>query len=365
MKIMYIVYSFTTGGTEKLLVDICNEMVKRDNEVFLYVVNDYYTDEMLNLLNNKVHIELEKRKIGDKNILKTMNKISRFIKKNNIETIHCNSFDSPELLFVSKLFNHKIKIFYTIHGMNQYKSLNKIRKIYRNIFCDKIIAISNSVKKDILDNGAKTNRTVTIYNSIETNKFSPSNARKFNKKEPIIGNVARIVPQIKGQDILISAIANLKEIFPNIKCYFAGSVSKNEEDSLLKLKEQVIKNELEDNIFFVGNIKEVNLFLEKIDIFVLPSKMEGFGLSLIEAMCAGVPVIASNIAGPAEIINNEGYGKLFKSEDSEDLAIKIKEIIENYDDEKTTAWKNADKIKSKYDIKTMCNSLEKVYGGGK
>lgn len=361
MKMMYIVYSFTTGGTEKLLIDICNEMVKRSNDVFLYVVNNHYTQDMLKLINKNVHIELENRGIGDKNILRTMKNISKFIKKNDIEIVHCNSLNSPELLLISKIFNPKIKIFYTVHDVNQYKLLNRIRKIYRNIFCNKIIAISDSVKQDILNNKAKMTKVITIHNAIETEHFELPNLKKINKTRPIIGNVARIMPEKKGQDVLINAIAKLKDNYPNIKCYFAGAAAESDEKSFIELQNQIKQKELNNNVLFMGNVDDVTSFLEKIDIFVLPSRFEGFGLSLIEAMCMGIPVIASNIDGPAEIINNTRCGKLFKSGDSKDLASKISETIENYNIEKEIALSNTDIVKNKYSISIMCNLLIDTY----
>ena len=359
MKIMYLVYSFTTGGTEKLLVDICNEISKK-NEVFLYVVNNHYSQEMLNLLNKTVVIELENRKIGEKNIIKTMNNINRFIRNHNIQIVHCNSLNTPELLFISKIFNPKTKIFYTIHGLDQFKELNYIRKLYRNILCNKIIAISDSVKKNIIESGASINKVVTIHNAIDTTKFLGYNTKSLNIKSPIIGNIARLVPKFKGQDILIKSIHILKEDYPNIKCYFAGSAPGKEE---IQLKELVGKLDLKDNITFLGNITDIEKFLNNIDIFVLPSRKEGFGISLIEAMAMGVPVISSNTPGPAEIIANERLGKTFENENSEDLAIKIKKVINSYSVEKEKAINNIEKIKDKYNIITMCKSLEKIYGG--
>lgn len=362
MKIMYLVYSFTTGGTEKLVTDICNQMCK-NNQVYLYVVNRHYSEEMLKLIDSKVVIELENRKIGCKNIFKTMNNISKFIRKNNIEIVHCNSLNAPELLFITKLINPKIKVFYTIHGLEQYKLLNYIKKLYRNIICKNIIAISNAVKNDIINSGACKKKTLTVYNAINTSNFSEINKKKFNINEPVIGNIARIVPEIKGQDTLIEAVKILKKDYPNIKCYFAGSTALGQEEKLIKLKEKVNSSNLQENIKFTGNIVDVKKFLEKVDIFVLPSIKEGFGIALIEAMSMGIPVISSNAAGPAEIILNEQCGKIFNTCDANDLAIKIKELINNYNIEKEKAMEKVSDIKQKYDIASMCNELEKIYGG--
>ena len=359
MKIMYLVYSFTTGGTERLLVDICNEMSKK-NDVFLYIVNNYYSYEMLKQINENVTIETENRKVGSKNILKTMNNISRLIKKNKIDIVHCNSLNSPELLFISKIFYHKLKIFYTVHGMNQYKELNKIRIIYRNIICNKIIGISNSVREDIARYGANPNKTIMIYNGIQTNKFNLNN-KEFNTIEPVIGNVARIEPKIKGQDILIDAIIKLKEKYPKISCILAGGIAEKDKKDYKEILKKIKKNKIENNIVFVGNIQDVPEFLKKIDIFVLPSRYEGFGLSLVEAMSMGIPCIASNLNGPAEIIEQEKVGKLFESGNANSLAKVLEEVIENFEIIKKEATHICDDIKNKYDISNMCDKLIKVY----
>ena len=162
MNIMFVVFSFTVGGTEKLLINICNELIKRNFNVYLYIVNDLYSEELINELDQNINVEMQKRKCGTRNIIKTMRMISRYIKKNNINIVHCNSLNSPELLFLAKIMNRQIKIFYTIHGVNQYCTLNVLKKLYRNIICNKIIAISDSVKQDIIDNGAKKNKTITM-----------------------------------------------------------------------------------------------------------------------------------------------------------------------------------------------------------
>ena len=92
-------------------------------------------------------------------------------------------------------------------------------------------------------------------------------------------------------------------------------------------------------------------FLNTIDIFVLPSRFEGFGISLIEAMGMGIPCIASNIAGPAEVINLEGIGSLFENEN----------VINNYETVKSQAIDKAENIKNKYDISSMCKMLIEIY----
>lgn len=91
---------------------------------------------------------------------------------------------------------------------------------------------------------------------------------------------------------------------------------------------------MEENVKFLGNVDNIPEFLNKIDICVVPSRSEGFGLALVEAMAMGVPCIASNIAGPREIISRTELGKLFESNDSDDLANKLENMIVDFVSEK-------------------------------
>lgn len=363
MKIMYLLFSFTVGGAEKLIVDTCNEMVGQGNEIYLYIVNKYYSEDLLSCVDQKVNIVLQNRK--KENLIKTMFKIYQYIKKEKIDVVHCNSFNSPELLLLTKILCKKIKIMYTVHGLGQYDSLNKFQIMYRNIICDKIIAISESVKKDIIHKGAHEDKIEVVYNAIDTSKFERYVSEpkyKIDKDKIVLGNVARIVPEQKGQDILIRALAILKRKYPEIKVFFAGGVDQEHKENFEFLKKLTEKLELKNNVVFMGNVSNVPEFLEKIDIFILPSRFEGFGISLVEAMVMGIPCIASNLNGPAEIIGNNKYGFLFENENVEQLADQIVYVIENYEEIKETAEKNVKKIKNKFDIKSMCKVLLEIYG---
>lgn len=361
---MYLLFSFTVGGTEHLVSDICNEMVKRNNDVYLYIVNDYYDQEMLDSLDSHVHVLLQNRKINDKNKLKPIFTISKFITTNDIEVVHCNSFAAPILLLLKPLLFPKTKIVHTIHDVGQYKTLSGMEVKVRNRLCDNLIAISDSVSKDIISAGADAKKITTIYNAIDLAKFrNVDGKKKFDRNKVIIGNVARFVPEKKGQDILVEAIMLLKNDYPNIYCYFAGGYDSTHAAAYKEMINKVKHLDLQKNIIFLGNVSNIPDFLKKIDIFVLPSRFEGFGISLIEAMAMGKPVVASNLDGPAELLCNGQRGEVFTPGNSTELAEKIKTIIENYSNYQLQAYANQKFVANNFNIVTMVDRLVDVYEG--
>lgn len=361
MRIMYLLFSFTIGGTERLVADVCNNMVNKGEDVYLYVVNDLVSEDLLNSLDARIHINLQGRKISGGNKFETLIKIAKYIKKNKIDIVHCNSFNAPELLIFSKIMNRKCKIVHTIHGMGQFKGVSKIKIILRKYICDSFIAISDSVKTDIINEGFPLKKVCRIYNGINIEKYESATYKEFDKNRIIIGCVARIMPKVKGQDILLYAATKLKRKYSGMKIIFAGGVAPEHKFEYEELLRIVKDNEIENMVSFVGNVNNIPEFLNTIDICVVPSRSEGFGLSLVEAMSMGIPCIASNIEGPKEIIQNEGIGKLFVSEQSEDLADKIDEMIKEYDTNKIVSWNNRKRIAKKYSIDNMCNKLRELY----
>ncbi|WP_295916154.1 glycosyltransferase family 4 protein [uncultured Anaerovibrio sp.] len=360
MKIMFLLYSYTIGGTEKLVGDICNELSK-ENDVHLFIVNNHYDDAMLTKLSPKVKVLLYGRKIGSNKIISTMLDIYKYCKYNNIDIVHCNALNTPELLILTKLLLKKIKVAYTIHDVGQYSILGTVRVRYRNWLCDSIIAISQSVYDDIVFYGADRNKVHLVYNAIDIEQFQ-SVEHKSRHSPFTIGNVARIDAYKKGQDLLLDAMVLIKDRC-NFRCIFAGAPSKRNEAEFLMLQERA-KREFQDDgceVNFIGSISDVPGFLKSIDLFVLPSRFEGFGISLIEAMCMGIPCISSNIDGPREIIGNNERGYLFESESPEKLSEKICYVMDNYDEALFVADKARKYVRENFDIKNMCRKLMDIY----
>lgn len=299
--------------------------------------------------------------MGQKTKFSPLFEVAKYIKKNKIEVVHCNSFNAPELLILSKIVNPNCKVVSTIHGMGQFENIGKNKILLKNWVCDKFIGISNAVAGDIVAAGIDEKKVARVYNGIETKKYDCAKLKKYDENVIVIGAVARIMPELKGQDILLEAIKIVKKKHPKVMALFAGGVAESQQRDYEKLKKYVRDNSLEENVKFLGNVDNIPEFLNKIDICVVPSRSEGFGLALVEAMAMGVPCIASNIAGPREIISRTELGKLFESNDSDDLANKLENMIVDFVSEKNIFWMMKDKIKNLYSIEKMCGELKNIY----
>jgi glycosyltransferase involved in cell wall biosynthesis len=172
-----------------------------------------------------------------------------------------------------------------------------------------------------------------------------------------IGLVGRFDAQ-KGQLLLLEAFNKVKgEIDHNL--VFLGESTHNQSDAyLLKLKTFVQQNKLESRVYFTPFREDVETFYSAIDVFVMATKSETFGMVTIEALASGCRVVGSNKGGTVEILNHGEFGTLFESENSDDLAKKLVASIQN---KKFDSNKVVEESK-RYDAQKVCELVDKAIG---
>lgn len=364
INILQLVSSLQVGGLEKLLVEfiksseINSQDVTQDVNFTVVIMNDG-TNEALKkeLLATKYNIYFLNRKEGHKHP-KYLFQLLDIIKKNNIDIIHTHNSGGKFWSILCKFFTPKIKLVYTVHNSISLKNLSKIKLFLHKRFIDMNIAISNVICEDYLNSGFL--KTTKIYNGVDTKKFIVNEKKLQDSTKLNITNIARITYQIKGQDILIKALKECKNKGMNFVCNFVGGVYEYDIESLEYLKNLINELELTNEIHFLGNRNNVPELLSQSDLFVLPSRHEGFPISLLEAMAAKVPIIASNISGSNDLIKTEENGLLFKSEDHYALADKILYLYHNKNKMIDLA-ENAYTFVQGFDISVMCQRYCELY----
>lgn len=312
MKILHVIFSMATGGTETMLVDIVNEQSKTQI-VELIIVNNFVNKELIANINKEVIIHYINRKPGSRNLFPIF-KFNYRVFKINPTVVHFHNHNGINLL------KYKIKAVtcLTVHDVNISK-INFLK--YKKIF-----SISKSVQEDVLRRSGI--KSIRVYNGIQFGDIeSNSNSDKIEKFKII--QVSRLDHEKKGQHILIKAVNILvkQKGITNIQLDFIG-----DGESLEYLKNLMKELNLENNINFLGNKTREFIYkeLKNYHLLVQPSLFEGFGLTVVEGIGAKIPVLVTNIEGPMEIIDNGKYGSCFKSGDEIGCAAKILEIINQY-----------------------------------
>ena len=169
-------------------------------------------------------------------------------------------------------------------------------------------------------------KTYLCYNGVDTSIFHPGPAarpEKLNGASVVLGTVANLREE-KGIDLLLRAYALLQKTVSGTKLFIVGDGPQM--DDLQKLSREL--GVAEDTLFLVGK-PDISNEMRVLDIFVLPSYSEAFSNALLEAMASGCAVIGSNIGGTPELIQDGRNGLLFQTRSTEDLAAKLRMVVEN------------------------------------
>ena len=301
MKILYVINALTVGGAQTLLFDAASFFLNKGCEVYVAAFRGGIFEEKLKLAGVKVVI------LGEFlcDISGTI-KLIKLIKRIDPDIIHSHLFRASMWARIAGLFNLRSKIITTVHGKESwfYSWLEK----YMYDFSDKIVFSSryllewynNDLIKKSLKNYLDEIETV-LYPGVEI--YKKSEKKPLSDNQIVIGTMSRL-HKVKGIDFLLRSIARIKH--ENYKLIIAG-------DGIEKRKLINIASELKikDKCEFVGHIEDKKKFFSRLNLFVAPSREEGFGINICEAMERNVPVFASDVGGIKEIIKDGYNGKLF------------------------------------------------------
>ena len=164
--------------------------------------------------------------------------------------------------------------------------------------CDKVVSLFEGAREIQIELGCDANKTLVIPNGVDENRFS-NLAQKIVESEIFLGIVARVTP-IKDIKTLINAYAAAQERVPNITLYIMGGAEEDSQDYFEEC-EELAKTLRLTKVHFTGNIN-VNDYLGKMDIIILTSISEGQPISILEAMSAGKPCIATRVGCCQELL---------------------------------------------------------------
>jgi len=291
-------------------------------------------------------------------------KLISLLKENSIDIAHTHTRVAQVLMAAAAFF---VKVPYVSTAHMFYK-----RRLGRRLFpCwgKAVMAISETMRQGLLDIfGSQNLPPVTVVrNGIDVEKLRAKiekvdrdavrKAYGFSGSEMVALALSRLIP-VKGVHILIEAFAKAAERVPGLRLLIAGS---GDELYVQKLKNQVSLYKIEKIVTFLGNVTETEKPFKAADIFVGPYLWpEAFGLSILEALVAGLPVIGSNSGGITELLDNGKRGLLFEEGNVSELADCL--LRYSKDPDLRARMGDAGRIAAAdYSSKKMCGQTQSVY----
>ena len=325
-KVTHLITTIERGGAEKQLLTLASEQVQSGIKVeVIYLKGKPELEKEF----EESGVEVNKLLAG-KNFLKQISLLSKYLRKNP-SPVHAHLPKSEILTAI--VVPNKYFVF-TRHNSEPFwpGGPRILSNLLSKFVCKRAsqgIAISNAVKNYLIKRGEIPNDFIinVVYYGFQKNSLTNSeglnlitnlmNNQSSNFK---IGTIGRLVSQ-KDYPTLLRAFSNVLKSLPKTELYVVGEGYLQKD--LTKLSKSL---GVDGKVHWLGKTEYITEFLSKIDLFILPSKYEGFGLVLLEAMSAKKPIIAADNSAIPEVLGKT-YEGLFLTGDANALAQQIKTAI--------------------------------------
>jgi glycosyltransferase involved in cell wall biosynthesis len=221
----------------------------------------------------------------------------------------------------------------------------------------RIITISSAVSRFLLAEGVNSRSIREVYLGLDIDA-STNGSRTLDHTDPYVLLVGQFEPRKRHQDA-IRAIASLTSEFPRLRLLLVGNVF--DEKYLRLLRELATELGVSDRVQFLGPRKDVLHLMRNATALLLCSESEAFGWVLVEAMSVGLPVVASAVDGPSELIEHEKSGLLVQVGNVQGYACQLRRLITNPGFAKALSSQARTNVEQKFSAQTMVQNIQQVY----
>jgi len=288
----------------------------------------------------------------------------QLIRHENVALIHAHLLGSTLTYSILSLFT-RLPLIATLHGrvdINPRERLVSIKQAIMRMGVDKLIAVSRDLAAYIQTRKLFPRSAIdVIYNGVDQHRYTAAAPAilKAQLQLPddaiLIGSLGNIRPA-KNYETLITAVSLLKN--PRLHFVIAGHKKK---DLMEQLEAQMNALGVTAQMHFIGFYDNTPEFLAQLDMFVLSSSSEGFSIATIEAMATGLPVIATRCGGPEEILQHLSTGYLVPTENPEELAAAITQLLEQPELAKKIANAGKEHMRITFSLRSMLQAYQQHY----
>lgn len=333
LLIVHVIHHLVIGGMENGVVNLINRL-PRDRFRHAVICIEDYSDFRQRIERDDVEVHaLHRSKIG---AWRLRWRLFALLRRLRPDIVHTRNLSGLDALLPARLAGIK-----TLHSEHGFDVDNLDGRAARPVLLRRLhsplvrhyVAVSRDLSRLMTDRwGVAASRVTQIYNGVDTERFCPISPRRHDLLPPtlrgtelfVIGAVGRVRP-IKDQSTLLRAFAAVLSRRPEWRARLRLAIV-GDGPLLALLKEEAQALGVASLVWFAGARHDVSDLLQAMNLFVLPSLMEGISNTLLEAMATGVPVLATAVGGNVELLDEGTVGETFAVGDASALAA----MIENY-----------------------------------
>jgi glycosyltransferase involved in cell wall biosynthesis len=350
----------TLGGGERIVLNLAALLPKYGYRASILTFSVHPDSVALKSPPCPIYV-LPLQRTYDLTALRAAFELRRFLRLQQVQIVQ-TFFESSDLWagFVTKTMS-KVKLIWSRRDMGILRT-RKHHIAYRLMASapDAVFAVSEQVRQNCIEvDRIDPTRVQTIDNGLNLADWNTPDKPAKPPGEILVTTVGNI-RRVKGHDVFITAAAFIMPQFPNVSFSIAGDVL--EHDYFAELQNLVKDLNLSDHFHFVGGITNLREHLSASDIFVLPSRSEGFSNAIVEAMASALPVVATNVGGNAEAVKDGVSGFLVPSDDSAALSTAITQLLSHPSQAKAMGIAGKALAAEHFTTEAMMHRIAAAYG---
>ncbi len=360
IPIMHMIYGLRIGGAERLLLELCKTL---DPKLFRVEVVYFHEDEDLLGEFLKAGVPCTRFPVQPTEFpVFDLLGLTRFIRDRAPALVHVHLYHASRIGAMAARIAGVRTIVRTKHSLRDPNARPGKRGILWQLVLKRVVTCTVAVSQAIAN---QIGTPYVIHSAVDkdffdTTKLDKNKVGQFAEKigltgSPVLTVLGRLV-KVKGHDVLLKALPDLLRLWPDLRLLLAG-----DGDQRARLEFMVDELNVRPHVTLLGSVTEVRELLACTDLLVQPSRMEGLGISVLEAMAMRIPVVATDVGGLRELINNGVDGVLVEPDDPGNLFLAIQGLFD--DPQRMLQIGNSAryKIEKSFDLVGMALKYQELY----
>lgn len=368
LRILHLLVNFESGGTERQAVELLKRIDPERFDVRLAVLRNY--GPLYEEIEPQFPVvpEFPLTSFYDANFIKQCRRLRTFLQQERIEILHAHDFYS-DLLGVVAARSVGIKVIASQRNLQQSDRISHwLGQRFISTVAHRLLVNSNAIRQHLMTNWkTRSDKIVVVRNGVRD--FSELSCGEWqrpthdelcwelgiDRNSKLIGSVANLRP-VKGHRYLIEAAALVIRDIPAAHFVLVGEGELRNE-----IEAQAQRLGIAKHLHLLGYRADASRLQTAFDLSVLSSLHEGLPNSVMEAMAAGVPVVATSVGGVTELISHGETGYLASPADAKNLALNLTAALMNERESAVIAARGQQFVTTKFGMRRMINEVENLY----